>query len=168
MKRQLLTAVAVLVVMSSSSALATPSYSPFTDPKFSAVVAPVHSVMVALQTGNSQSIKDLYANDAVIVDDTGSIRWEGASAGTDWLSNVTGRWDKYSYAKFTDAHIAGINFSVPQRAYVVVYGTLTSTSQDHPFQNHGSFTFTLSKASGNWKITSQTFTPLYVLGPSQR
>jgi ketosteroid isomerase-like protein len=162
MEHRLLTAIAALVLITSSSALATPSYSPFSDPKFSEVVAPVHTVIAALQTGNVRSLKDLYANDAVVVDDAGSLRWDGATAGADWLSSVTGQWGKFSEAKFADAHIADINFTVPQRAYVVVYGTLTSTSPDHPFHSHGSFTFTLSKASGNWKITSQTFTPLYV------
>lgn len=166
MKRQLLTTIAALVVISSSSALAQPS-SPFSDPKFSHVLAPVHTVIAALQTENAQSIKDLYANDAMVIDDAGSLRWDGAAAGTDWLTNVTGKWGKFSDAKFSDVQLADISFRDKENAYVVVYGTIASTSSDHPFHNAGSFTFTLSKASGNWKITSQTFTPLYGPGPLQ-
>jgi hypothetical protein len=153
MRQYLFAAVAALVVMSSSSALATQSYSPFSDPKFSQVLAPVHNVVAALQSGNGQSIKDLYANDAVIIDNVGTLRWNGAAAGTAWLSNVTGQWGKFSDAKITTVQLADIELSNPQKAYVVVY------------VDHGSFTFTLSKASGSWKITSQTFSPLYGLRP---
>jgi ketosteroid isomerase-like protein len=168
MRHYLFAAVTALVMMSSSSASATQAYNPFSDPKFSQVLTPVHAVIAALQTGNSQNIKNLYADDAVVIDDVGSLRWNGATAGADWLSNVTGQWAKFKDAKFTDAQLADISFSGPQKAYAVVYGTLPSKSPDHPFHNNGSFTFTLSKASGDWKITSQTFSPLYGLVPSQQ
>jgi ketosteroid isomerase-like protein len=161
-KRYLLATVAALMFSSSSSALAIQSYSPFSDPHFRAVLMPVQSVISALGTANVQSLRELYSPDAVVIDDVGSLRWNGTTAGSDWLSNVTGKWSKFGGARFADSHLADISLQ-PQTAYVVVYGTITSKTPVH-----GSFTFTLSKASGSWKITSQTFSPLYGLRPLQR
>lgn len=163
--KRLLTCIAALVLISSSSALATQPNAPSSDPRFRQVLLPVNAVMAALATGSSRSIKDLYAPDAVVIDDVGSLRWTGTTAGEDWLSNVDGQWGKFSNARFAAlADPADISLTDKETAYIVVYGTITSKTPGHPFRNHGSFTFTLSKTSGSWKITSQTFSPLYVWG----
>jgi hypothetical protein len=164
-KRRLLTCIAALVLISSSSALATQPNTPLSYPPLRQALLPVHTVMAALATGNAQSIKDIYAPNAVVIDDVGSLRWNGTTAGQEWLANVDGQWGKFSRARFSALSApADISFTDKETAYIVVYGTITSKTPDHPFRSHGSFTFTLSKASGSWRITSQTFSPLYVWG----
>jgi hypothetical protein len=165
MKSPLLAVIAALVMMSSSSALAAQSIN-LPDPKFNQALAPINTVVAALGTGDTKSVKGLYSNDAVVIDNVGNLRWNGATAGEDWLSNVAGPYGKFTNAKFTALpHPEDISFS-DRTAYIVVYGTITSKTPGHPFQNYGAFTFTLNKASGTWKITTQTFSPLFGLGPS--
>lgn len=47
------------------------------------------------------------------------------------------------------------------KAYIVVAGVVTSKAAGHPLFNKGAFTFTLRQVSGEWKITSQTWTNIW-------
>lgn len=122
---------------------------------------PVNTIVAAINSGNAQSVATLYSSNAVIVDNVGPALWRGADAGELWISNVTGRFGKFSEARFTAASSPAEVDVSDTKAYIVVQGVVTSTVPGHPFHNRGAFTFTLRKVSGDWKITSQTWTPVF-------
>jgi ketosteroid isomerase-like protein len=157
MKRLMFALASILAVACTASAPAQ------LRPGMREVLKPVNAVMAAVQADNPSAVSGLYAGNAIIVDDQGPFTWSGSNAGSEWLSDVS-RYSKWS-SKI--AHFNGTPVSIESgtdSAYVVVAGTF-SGAKPKPWKQQGTLTFTLRKARGDWKITSQVWTRIPMFPP---
>jgi ketosteroid isomerase-like protein len=124
----------------------------------SEAVVPVNAVIAAIKSNNAAAVSNLYADNAVVVDEQAPFEWTGSSAGVQWLS-ASRDWSKWSrrVARFR-ATLAEIQVdSSSGTAYIVVAGAFSSANPKKPWQQHGTLTFTLKESSNNWKISSQVW-----------
>lgn len=125
-----------------------------------AVLAPVKTVLSAISRMQPGALAKSYSDDAVVIDNQQPIRWTGASAGSEWLSDVTGQWGKLRLARFKAKLIPSDILVGNDDAYVVVPGVLVGVVPSHPFRESGAYLFTLRKTGSQWKITNQSWTAL--------
>jgi ketosteroid isomerase-like protein len=127
-------------------------------PTMAPYMQPVDSAIAAIQKRDPKLLSNLYASDAVIVDDQGPFRWSGPNAAANWLSALTG-FGKLQGARFEAfANPADVWVSQASSAYVMILGRLTGLGVRRGLHQNVLMTFTLRKVGGAWKITSQSWT----------
>lgn len=151
MKHSALALLATIVIGCTADAAATYA------PDLSGVMGPVNAVIAAAKNDSPAAISTLYSNDAVVVDDRQPFEWNGAAAGSQWLTDVSA-WTKWSRKVATlKSAPANILLGDNDRAYVVVAARFSSADPKKPWTHDGTLTFTLRKIAGAWKISSQVW-----------
>jgi ketosteroid isomerase-like protein len=126
-------------------------------PDMSGVMKPVNAVIAAVKSDDPAALSALYSSDAVVVDDQQPYEWTGASAGSQWLADVSD-WTKWSRRVATlISSPANILIDNNERAYVVLAARFSSADPKKPWNHDGTVTFTLRKVDGAWKIRSQVW-----------
>lgn len=123
------------------------------------VAGVLRAVVAAAVSGNVAALSGKYTSDAVVVDELPPFTWTGATAGSAWMSSVQAMFKK---GKIT--HFKGVASPVSEyvqsgnAAYAIVPIILSAVQSKKPFRETGTLTFTLRRAAGKWKISSQVWT----------
>ena len=147
--RALLASIIAVLAFSSSAVAAIP-------PEIRPYMEPVNTVTAAMTQHTSKTLAGAYTSDAVIIDDQAPFRWSGSNAAGDWLSSLT-TYGKLHYARFIAGHPVEITRGA-NNAYVVILGRLSGLGPRTGLRVNVLLTFTLRRADGAWKITSQSWT----------
>jgi ketosteroid isomerase-like protein len=122
----------------------------------------VNTVVTASEKIDASALAGLYARNAVFIDE-GPIVIYGPNVGVEWATRVKKAFAarKMSNFKATASKPAVVQMSDVKGAYIVVPMELSASvgTKGH-YHETGTFTFTLVKQAGEWKITSQVWTVL--------
>jgi uncharacterized protein (TIGR02246 family) len=119
---------------------------------------PARLMMNAFNKRTPDVLTGLYTDDATFIDDLSPLVWDGARAGARWYTKAMKYLDAHGIASIHGALEAPIESNVEgNAAYVIVPVQWSGTANGKPFVQRGSYTMTLRKVSGTWRITSQTW-----------
>jgi len=123
------------------------------------VAGVLRAVLAAAVSGNAAALSGRYTSDAVVVDELPPFTWAGPTAGTAWMSSVdeTFKKDKITNFKGVASPVSEYVQS-GNAAYAIVPVVLSGLQSKKPFRETGTLTFTLRRAAGTWKISSQIWT----------
>ncbi len=124
-----------------------------------AVAAVVDKALNAPLKGDMVAFRDQYAPDCMFVDEFAPFLWTGPGALDRWLMSGG---QMYQETQHLDGKAA---FGPPRyvyvsgdRAFVVEPIEGSATVHGKPYAQKGAFAFSLVRADGRWRITSQTWT----------
>jgi len=121
----------------------------------------VDKVVTASETLDASALRGLYTDNAVFIDE-GPIVIYGPTVGVDWATRVTKVFAERKMTEFKATAKQPLIAQIkPESAYVVVPMELSARAgANGHYHETGTFTFTLIRESGVWKITSQVWTVL--------
>ena len=123
------------------------------------VMATVTAALDAGQSGDIRTLRDQYAPGCVFIDEFAPFLWDGPNAIDGYFASGARmyRETQHQDGKTTIKPPSFIYVS-GDRAFVVEPLSGTATVRGAPYVQQGSFAFTLARAEGRWRITSQTWT----------
>lgn len=108
-----------------------------------------------VNAGDQKSALEHFTPDAAITDDIPPYRWQGPSAGSDWMAAMWANGQKTGMteitmhlARATRVEIAG------DRAYAVIPGVLTLKGKGPAIRANGFLTIALQRTGTEWQIGS--------------
>ena len=108
-----------------------------------------------VNAGDQKSALEHFTPDAAITDDIAPYRWQGQSAGSDWMAAMwangqrTGMTEiSMHLARPTRVEVEG------DRAYAVIPGVLTLKGKGRAIQANGLLTIALQRTGTDWRIGS--------------
>jgi ketosteroid isomerase-like protein len=123
-----------------------------------AMMKPIRTQLLAMNTGNPKLLAGIYAPDATVVDEFAPYTWRGQNAGLQWFTDF-GKFAKSAHIADAKGFLMTVrNFDQNgNSAYVVVPATVTGTMAGKKFTEHGTWTFTLVRTGSTWKIVTETW-----------
>ena len=123
-----------------------------------ALMNAVAGLIHALRTRDAASVRSLYTAESTIVDEFSPYEWTGADAGKRYVSDL----DKALVAlKIADANVApgapSYLYVDGSRAYVIFPALFSGKIAGKTYSESGSFTLSLRKDAGAWKIAAQSW-----------
>ena len=149
----------VLIAAASMAALTTRADAAQTSGPNADVMATVAASLDAGMSGDMRRLRDQYAPDCTFIDEFAPFLWTGPGAIDGYFASGGRMYQETQHipGKTTVSPPAFVYVS-GDHAYVVEPLSGTGTVRGKPYALQGSFTYTLARIDGRWKITSQSWT----------
>ena len=123
------------------------------------MMAPLKTLLAAANGADAASIKSIFTDDAVIIDEMPPHRWNGANAGVGWLKALHAQFtaQKVTGVKGTLQSVSVFEHSDPRRAFIVVPGTWTGSQAGRRFVENGIWSFVVVRSGSAWKISADAW-----------
>ena len=112
-----------------------------------------------VNSGRLEAALARFSNSATIIEDIPPYKWQGANAGSQWLSAMAANADRLGVTsvamKLGDCQRIEVEGGA---AYVIFAGTVQLEQPTRTLRVEGLLTFTLERDSDQWLITGLTWT----------
>jgi ketosteroid isomerase-like protein len=120
----------------------------------------VNLVLKTSYTFDIAKISELYAPNAVVIDEQPPFSWNGPLAGVQWVNSVQKAIKDFKIHDFkVNVKRVKVFQQTDEIAYLVVPVEYTGTINSEPFDEEGAFTFVLRIVGDKWLIKSQAWVP---------
>lgn len=124
------------------------------------VLAIVNTALKASYTYDISKVSELYAPNAVVIDEQSPFSWNGPLAGVQWINSVQKAVKDFKIKNFkVNVKRIKVFQQTEEIAYLVVPVEYTGTINGDPFDEEGAFTFVLRIVGDKWLIKSQAWVP---------
>jgi ketosteroid isomerase-like protein len=124
------------------------------------VLAIVNTALKASYTYDISKVAELYAPNAVVIDEQQPFSWNGPLAGVQWVNSVQKAVKDFKIKNFkVNVKRIKVFQQTEEIAYLVVPVEYTGTINGDPFDEEGAFTFVLRIVGDKWLIKSQAWVP---------
>ncbi|MDN5284485.1 MAG: hypothetical protein JWR38_759 [Mucilaginibacter sp.] len=120
----------------------------------------VNRVLKASYTFDIAKVSELYAPNAMVIDEQSPFSWNGPLAGVQWVNSVQKAVKDFKIKDFkVNVKRVKVFQQTDEIAYLVVPVEYTGTINGEPFDEEGGFTFVLRIVGDKWLIKSQAWVP---------
>jgi ketosteroid isomerase-like protein len=124
------------------------------------VLAIVNIALKASYTYDISKVAELYAPNAVVIDEQQPFSWNGPLAGVQWVNSVQKAVKDFKIKDFkVNVKRVKVFQQTDEIAYLIVPVEYTGTINGEPFDEEGAFTFVLRIVGDKWLIKSQAWVP---------